>query len=58
VFLSLVLMCFLWAGLHVYIVSRLLSIPFIAHHVPAWLLIPAVILLGASYIAGAGALLY
>jgi uncharacterized protein len=47
---SLILICLLWAGLHVYVVSRLLSIPLIAHHVPAWLLIPAVILLGASYI--------
>ena len=49
-FLSLILICLLWAGLHFYVVSRLLSIPFIAHHVPARLLIPAVILLGASYI--------
>lgn len=47
-FLSLI--CLLWAGLHLYVASRLLSIPFIAHHVPAWLLIPVVILLGASYI--------
>jgi predicted MPP superfamily phosphohydrolase len=50
VLLSLILICLLWAGLHFYVVSRLLSIPFIAHHVPARLLIPAVILLGASYI--------
>jgi predicted MPP superfamily phosphohydrolase len=50
VVLSLILICLLWAGLHFYVVSRLLSIPFIAHHVPARLLIPAVILLGASYI--------
>jgi hypothetical protein len=50
VFLSLTLICLLWAGLHFYVLSRLLSIPFIAHHVPARLLIPAVILLGASYI--------
>lgn len=49
-FLSLILFCLFWAGLHFYVVSRLLSIPFIAHHVPARLLIPAVILLGASYI--------
>ena len=49
-FPSLILICLLWAGLHFYVVSRLLSIPFIAHHVPARLLIPAVILLGASYI--------
>jgi hypothetical protein len=46
----LILICLLWAGLHIYVISRLLSIPFIAHHVPARLLIPAVILLGASYI--------
>ncbi len=49
-FLSLILICLLWAGLHVYVISRLLSVPFIAHHVPPRLLIPAVILLGASYI--------
>jgi uncharacterized protein len=47
---SLILMCLLWAALHLYVVTRLLSIPFIAHYVPAWLLILAVILLGASYI--------
>jgi uncharacterized protein len=47
---KLILICLLWAGLHIYVISRLLSIPFIAHHVPARLLIPAVILLGASYI--------
>ena len=46
----LILICLLWAGLHSYVVSRLLSIPFIAHRFPAWLLIPAVLLLGASYI--------
>jgi hypothetical protein len=46
----LILICLLWAGLHFYVVSRLRSIPFIAHHVPTWLLIPVVILLGASYI--------
>jgi hypothetical protein len=40
VFLSLILICLLWAGLHFYVISRLLSIPFIAHHVPARLLIP------------------
>ncbi len=40
VFLSLILICLLWAALHFYVVSRLLSIPFIAHHVPARLLIP------------------
>ena len=49
-FLSLILICLLWAALHFYVVSRLLSIPFITHHVPARLLIAAVILLGASYI--------
>jgi hypothetical protein len=46
----LILICLIWAGLHAYVVSRLLSIPFVAHHVPAPLLIPVVILLGASYI--------
>lgn len=46
----LILICILWAGLHFYVVSRLFSIPFIADHVPAWLLIPATVLLGSSYI--------
>jgi len=50
VFVRLILVCLLWAGLHFYFLSRLLSIPFIAHYVPARLLIPVVILLGASYI--------
>jgi len=27
VFLSLILICLLWAGLHFYVISRLLSIP-------------------------------
>ena len=49
-FVRLILVCLLWAGLHFYFLSRLLSIPFIAHYVPARLLIPVVILLGASYI--------
>ena len=48
--LTLILICLLWAGLHIYVVWRLLSIPFIAQHLPAQLLIPAMILLGASYI--------
>ena len=48
--LSLILMCLIWTGLHIYVLSRLLSIPFIAHHVPAQLLIPVVMLLGVSYI--------
>jgi len=50
VFPFLILICLLWGGLHFYVISRLLSIPFIAHHVPAQLLIPVLILLGASYI--------
>jgi hypothetical protein len=50
VLLRLILICLIWAGLHSYVISRLLSIPFIAHHVPPWLLIPVVIVLGASYI--------
>jgi hypothetical protein len=50
VLLRLILICLLWAGLHFYVIARLLSIPFIAQHVPARLLIPVVILLGASYI--------
>ena len=41
----------LWAGLHWYVVSRLFSIPFIAHHVPSRVFIPIVIFLGVSYIA-------
>jgi hypothetical protein len=40
----------LWTGLHAYVLSRLLSIPFIAHHVPPTLLIAVVLFLGASYI--------
>lgn len=48
--LSLLLICLLWAGLHFYVISRLLSIPWIALHVPAQVLIVAMILLGASYI--------
>lgn len=47
---KLILICLLWAGLHIYVISRLLSVPSIAHHLPARLLIPVVILLGASYI--------
>jgi hypothetical protein len=50
VLLRLILICLIWAGLHIYVISRLLSIPFIAHHIPARLLIPVVILLGVSYI--------
>lgn len=49
-FLPFILICLLWAGLHIYVIFQLLSIPFIAHYVPARLLIPVVILLGASYI--------
>lgn len=48
--LFFLILCLLWTGLHFYVVSRLLSIPFIAHYVPTRLLIPVVILLGASYI--------
>ncbi len=48
--LPLILISLLWAGLHYYVISRLLSIPFIAHYVPASLLIPVLIVLGASYI--------
>ena len=40
----------LWAGLHVYVLFRLHSVPFIAHHVPTPILIGCGLLLGASYI--------
>jgi predicted MPP superfamily phosphohydrolase len=46
----MMLIFLLWACLHVYIFFRLRSIPFVAHLVPAWLLIAALFLLGASYI--------
>jgi len=46
----ILVVCLVWAGLHFYVVSRLLSIPFIAHSIPAQLLIPVVLVLGASYI--------
>jgi predicted MPP superfamily phosphohydrolase len=50
VLLPLILISLLWAGLHFYVISRLLSIPLIAHYIPPSLLIPVLILLGASYI--------
>ncbi|HEX8925030.1 MAG TPA: metallophosphoesterase [Terriglobales bacterium] len=40
----------LWAGLHVYVLFRLHSVPFIAHHVPTPLLVSIGVFLGASYI--------
>jgi predicted MPP superfamily phosphohydrolase len=40
----------LWAGLHAYVLFRLQSIPFIAHHVPTPFLICVGLFLGASYI--------
>lgn len=45
-----ILFLLVWAGLHVYVLSRLLAISFIAHHVPAAILIAIVVFLGASYI--------
>ena len=41
----------LWAGLHVYVLFRLHSIPFIAHHIPTSVLISVGLFLGVSYIA-------
>ena len=46
----LVVISLLWTGLHGYVISRLLSIPWIAVHIPAGILIPVMIVLGASYI--------
>ncbi len=45
-----VLILLIWGGIHAYIIARLLSIPFVAHHVPPFLLVPILIFLGASYI--------
>jgi len=45
-----VLFLLVWAGLHVYILTRLLSVPFIAHHVPASVLIAVIVFLAVSYI--------
>jgi len=40
----------IWATLHFYVVARLLSVPFIAHHVPTAVLVAVIVLLGTSYI--------
>lgn len=40
-----------WAGLHAYITARLLSIPLVAHYLPPHIMVPAIVFLGASYIA-------
>jgi uncharacterized protein len=47
---SFALILLIWTGLHVYVLSRLLTIPFIAQHIPPSVLIPVVLFLGASYI--------
>ena len=39
-----------WAGLHVYIITRLLSVPLIAQHIPAPAIIAVVAFLATSYI--------
>lgn len=49
--LAFVIFLLLWGGLHVYIAERLLSLPWIAQHMPPHTLVPILVLLGASYIA-------
>jgi predicted MPP superfamily phosphohydrolase len=49
--LAFVIFLLLWGGLHIYIAERLLSIPWIAQHLPPHLLLPVLVFLGASYIA-------
>jgi predicted MPP superfamily phosphohydrolase len=48
VFFGIILL--IWAGLHVYVLWRLYSVPLIAQHVPPSILIPLITLLAASYI--------
>lgn len=48
--LFFVVILLLWTGLNAYVVERLLSIPFIAHYLPPRVLVPVIVLLGASYI--------
>jgi hypothetical protein len=49
--LSFGIFLLLWTGLNAYVVSRLLSVPLIAHHVPRYALIALVIAIAASYLA-------
>jgi predicted MPP superfamily phosphohydrolase len=40
----------IWGAMHAYVLSRLLSIPFVIHLFPSRFLIPIILFLGASYI--------
>ncbi len=40
-----------WIALHVYVVWRVASVPYVAAHVPRKALIAAAVLLGSSYLA-------
>jgi predicted MPP superfamily phosphohydrolase len=48
--LAFVIFLLLWGGLHVYIAERLLSITWVAQHLPPPVLVPLLVFLGASYI--------
>ena len=50
-FVFFVVFLLLWSGLHAYVLDRLLTIPFVAAHLPPHILIPIFVLLGVSYIA-------
>lgn len=45
-----ILFLLVWAGLHVYITTRLLEVPIISHHLPPLLLVAIVSFLALSYI--------
>lgn len=45
-----VIFLLLWCGMHWYVASRLLSIPFLAAHLPLRVFIPVLVFLGLSYI--------
>jgi predicted MPP superfamily phosphohydrolase len=49
--LFFVIFLLLWFGLHAYVVERLLSIPFFAHHLPLPVFLPVIVFLATSYIA-------
>ena len=49
--LFFVVFLLLWGGMHAYVIARLRSIPFFAHHLPPRILVPVVLVLGLSYIA-------
>lgn len=41
----------IWTGLNAYVLARLLSVPFIARHVPPLVLVPLFVVVAASYLA-------